>query len=263
MLACDFDGTLVGTGDRGLDDTKKVMELCASQGVRFTIATGRAFGAVEKYLRCLQIDGPVITNGGAMVSALDRDPIMEQAMGPEICREIVSELRRMGVPFYLIVGKHMVTEWDGPETLDYSRNLGYRIRTVPSLSGQGFSPTQIVVRLPADRQDIADLMMAGSRVQDRFGPGVSVTRSLAHLIEFQAEGVSKGKGLEFLASSLGLSASEVLAVGDSLNDLDMLAWAGYRACVANSHPLVKRSVPLVSKESYAAGVLEIARRMLG
>ncbi len=262
MLACDFDGTLVGPGDRGLDDTRKVMELCALQGVRFTIATGRAFGAIEKYLRSLQISGPVITNGGAMVSALDRDPIMEQPIDPRVCREIVSELRRTRVPFYLTVGKHMVTEWDGPETLDYSQNLGYAIRTVPSLSGKEFSPTQIVVRLPANRRDLADLITARSWVRDRFGPGVSVIRSLPHLIEFQAEGVSKGKGLEFLASGMGLSASEVLAVGDSLNDLDMLAWAGHRACVANSHPLVMKSVPLVSGESYAAGVLEIARQVL-
>ena len=48
----------------------------------------------------------------------------------------------------------------------------------------------------------------------------------------QASG-SQASALEYLASSLVVHRSEVLAVGDGLNDMDMLVWAGCSACVGN------------------------------
>ncbi len=257
LLACDLDGTLLGPGGAGLETAKEVVGYCRARSVRFTIATGRVFGAVEKYLSYLELTGPVITNGGAMVASVVGQPLMEKVIDPGTAAAIAAELRRDGLPFYMIAGKGMVTEWDGPETAQYSANLSFDIRVVPTVAGLGIAPTQIAVRVPAE-----DATAYVEKLRSRWSPKVTVLLSLPHLIEFQAEGVSKAGALGFLADSLGIAREEVMAIGDSLNDLDMLRWAGRSACVGNAHPEVAARAGAVAAGLFSAGVLEIVKKTI-
>lgn len=257
LLACDLDGTLVGPGDKGIQEAQQVVEICRERGIAFTIATGRVFGAVENYLSRLGVDGPIIANGGALVAALGQDPIMQRTLEPGDAHRIAAFLRPLGMPFYFIAGKDMYTEWQGPETKQYSAAISYDISLVSSLDELDLSPTQVVVRVPAE--------IAGRYValfSEQFACGATVMLSLPHLIEFQSKGVSKAAALAFLAGRLGIAREEVLAIGDGLNDLDMLAWAGKSACVCNARPEVAASVSEVATLPFSEGVLEIIKKTL-
>lgn len=258
LVACDLDGTLLGPGGTGVDSAREVVDLCKSLGVAFTIATGRAFGSVEKYLLHLGLDRPVISNGGAMIAALKGKPLMVRSIDPGVARAISEELRGLRLPFYYTVGKDMLTEWEGPETADYSANISFEIKVVASLNKPDLSPTQIVVRVPPGA---ADSLVSGFR--DKWKGRACVIKSLPHLIELQAPGVSKASALSFMAKTLGVARSRVLAIGDGLNDLDMLAWAGHSACVGNADPEVKAAAGIVSRGFYAEGVAEIIRNAIG
>ncbi|HHY76127.1 MAG TPA: HAD family hydrolase [Firmicutes bacterium] len=257
MVACDLDGTLLGPGDEGLDEALEVAKLCRERGLHFTIATGRVFGAVVKYVRLLGISGPVITNGGALVAALGEEPIYERTIEPDLAKGVFRDLRARGLPFYVVAGKDMLTEWEGDETAAYAENISYDIKLVPSLEEMEIAPTQIVVRTDADK---AAALLEDFRV--RWSLDLTVIRSLPHLIEFQAKGVSKAKALEFLAQYYGLDAERVLAVGDGLNDVDMLEWAGVSACVGNACDEVREVAGYISKAPYAKGVLEAIKNSL-
>ncbi len=66
--------------------------------------------------------------------------------------------------------------------------------------------------------------------------GVATHSSSYGLLEISAPGVTKATGLAEVAESLGVSASEVAAIGDMPNDIPMLQWAGHSYAVANAHP---------------------------
>jgi len=85
---------------------------------------------------------------------------------------------------------------------------------------------------------------------------------LPHLLEIQPLGVSKAKGLEFLACYMGIPRENVFTIGDGLNDLDMLMWSGMKAAVANAHAAVKQTVPYVSTAPYSEGVMEIVEKFI-
>ncbi len=258
MLACDLDDTLLGPDELGLDDATRVVRYCKERRLRFTIATGRVFGAVQRYLSLLKISSPVITNGGALVAAMGEEPLYQEFIEPEIANSISAELRRLRLPYYYITTNGMMTEWKGAETREYSRAVRFPIEILEENALDDLAPTQIAVRLPADR---AREFLAAH--ENRWAPGVSALLSLPHLVEFQPAGVSKGHALCRLASSYCLRKDQVLAVGDGLNDLDMLQWAGHSACVANAHPLVARCAQHVATRPYAEGVLEILKRLVG
>jgi hydroxymethylpyrimidine pyrophosphatase-like HAD family hydrolase len=82
--------------------------------------------------------------------------------------------------------------------------------------------------------DPDEFMAAAARV---LAGRATVTHSSRQgLLEIAAAGVTKASGLAEVAASLGISADEVVAVGDMPNDVPMLEWAGRSYAVGNAHP---------------------------
>lgn len=88
--------------------------------------------------------------------------------------------------------------------------------------------------------------------------GVEVNKSMAS-IDVTPQGVDKMYGVTRLLERIGADWSEVLAVGDSWNDLPMLRAARLSACPANSVPEVKTVVDYVSPLPATRGVVDILR----
>ncbi len=87
------------------------------------------------------------------------------------------------------------------------------------------------------------------------GPALTVTSSgVPGLVEMSAAGVSKATGLAWVARSMGVARADVLAFGDTPNDLTMLRWAGRGVCVAWSDLQVKREIVARTPARSAGGV---------
>lgn len=81
-----------------------------------------------------------------------------------------------------------------------------------------------------------------------------------YAIHLQSPGVDKGTALIALAGEMGLSPSDFLAVGDSLNDIQMLATAGIGATVANGHRDIKATATYVAEKEYGDGFVEVIEK---
>jgi len=69
--------------------------------------------------------------------------------------------------------------------------------------------------------------------------------------------------LAFVAEELGLDAGQVMAVGDSMNDLGMLSWAGVGVAMSNGNEEVKKIADYVTASSHEDhGVAEAIRRFI-
>ncbi len=78
-----------------------------------------------------------------------------------------------------------------------------------------------------------------------------------YAIHLQSPGIDKGTALEALAQEMDLSPSDFLAIGDSLNDIQMLRTAGIGVTVANAHPDTKAVAAFVAEKEYGNGFVEI------
>lgn len=81
-----------------------------------------------------------------------------------------------------------------------------------------------------------------------------------YAIHLQSLGIDKGTALEALAREMGLIPSDFLAIGDALNDIQMLKKAGIGVTVANAHPDTKAVVEFVSEKEYGMGFVEAIAR---
>jgi hydroxymethylpyrimidine pyrophosphatase-like HAD family hydrolase len=101
---------------------------------------------------------------------------------------------------------------------------------------------------------------------ERLSPGLSLIYSTSPMgdaalwLEIFPPGVSKGAAASRLAGSLGLSASDCLAIGNDYNDIDLLAWAGSAFLTADAaealRPLYRPAPP-----STAAPLAWLVERM--
>ena len=87
--------------------------------------------------------------------------------------------------------------------------------------------------------------------------------SNAGLVEVAARGVSKATALKGVLAELGVRPEEVIAFGDMLNDLPMLALAGWSVAVANAHPAVRAIADEVTAACGEDGVARVLERVVG
>ena len=76
-------------------------------------------------------------------------------------------------------------------------------------------------------------------------------------IHIHPPGITKQVAFERISNDLGVSRGSFLAIGDSLNDLEMLQAAGMSATVANGHPAVREVVGYVSEKKYGDGFIDV------
>jgi hypothetical protein len=81
-----------------------------------------------------------------------------------------------------------------------------------------------------------------------------------YAIHLQAPGIDKGTALEALAQEMGLLPSDFLAIGDSVNDVQMLRKAGIGVTVANAHPDTKAVAEFIAEKEYGKGFVEAITR---
>jgi len=81
-----------------------------------------------------------------------------------------------------------------------------------------------------------------------------------YAIHLQSPGIDKGTALEALAQEMGLVPKDFLAIGDSVNDIQMLRKAGVGVTVANAHPDTKAVAEFVAEKEYGDGFVEAITR---
>jgi HAD superfamily hydrolase (TIGR01484 family) len=75
-------------------------------------------------------------------------------------------------------------------------------------------------------------------------------------------GVNKASGLQAALEDLGLSAHNVVSIGDAENDHAFLQASGYAVAVANALPGIKDEADLITKGARGAGVAELIEAVL-
>jgi hydroxymethylpyrimidine pyrophosphatase-like HAD family hydrolase len=100
------------------------------------------------------------------------------------------------------------------------------------------------------------------RARAAVGDDAVVTWAGLRVVEISAAGVTKAFALERLCRRLGITAEEVVAVGDMPNDLPMLAWAGTAVAVANAAEEVLEAADEVTAANVEDGVALLLERVL-
>jgi Cof subfamily protein (haloacid dehalogenase superfamily) len=87
-------------------------------------------------------------------------------------------------------------------------------------------------------------------------------RSKPFFLEFTQLGVTKGASLDYLIKPMGIKAEEVIAIGDSYNDLAMIEFAGLGVAMGNAPQDIKEKADYVAASNMEDGVAEVVEKFV-
>nr|WP_041484314.1 Cof-type HAD-IIB family hydrolase [Desulfitobacterium metallireducens] len=255
----DMDDTLLREDWTISERTVQAIRQAQGKGVYVTIATGRMPASVRPYAQQLELDVPVITYNGAMVQeALSEKVLYRKVIPIETAQNIINWLLLKEVHFQVYLKDQVFVE----EMNEWSRSYE-RATRVPIIE------TNLQERLALEKEGVEKILLFGEPEilkgwDDKFNlqyeGKIRTTKSKPNFLELIHSEVSKGVALSSLAKRLGVKQEEVLAVGDSLNDLEMIQYAGMGVAMGNARQEVKEVANVVTSTNQEDGVAKAIER---
>lgn len=249
IIACDMDETLLSSDaticQRNIDAIKKAI----AKGVKFVPCTGRGFRSIEGVLKTLdlydQAGQYVIGFNGASITenkgsrSLFWDPIPFD-LADQLFRRCCTYGQCMHIYTRDVV---YITNITPDEEAFLHGRMGYVPVETESLDF--IRGKEEVCKLIVTNTDYDYLQRVHAELQPLLGD-ITVSFSSNRYIEFMHQGVNKGAGLHKLADLLGVPYEETLAIGDNINDTDMLKAAGLSVGVHNLNPIIRSYCDVVT-----------------
>lgn len=230
LIALDIDGTLTNQPDQVSERNIAAVRRAEAAGISVILATGRALTATRAIWRNIDLHGPCILYGGAMIVDIDSERVLKMhELSPDVIREVLEYSVQQGVHAQIYVDDTVIYEKKSSLAEIYVGRHHLNHTIDPDIRKKDWHRVPKVLCLcDSERQD--ELFSSYRR---RFQDIAQVSRSNPGYIEINSLGVTKGSALEEVSQLLGIPQRQVAAAGDNYLDLEMIEWAGIGACVAD------------------------------
>ena len=272
LIAVDIDGTLLDAASRLPDANREAVQAAAARGIDVVLATGRAFHHARPVAERLDAPVTLIVNNGALVKTRDGETLASRPVPRDLARALVVGTRPFREGAALIFDRpddrqyvYERIDWSHPQRKwYYQRNRVFMTRVEPIETALDGDPVQI-----AFTGGVADMRILAGHVR-ALPCARRLTVTLTEyeqrdfsLLDVTAEGCSKGAALGDWAARRRVPRAGIMAVGDNLNDLDMLALAGHPVVMGNAVAELKgRGWPLTAGHDEAGLAAAIRERVL-
>jgi len=258
LVAVDLDGTLLTHEKRVSPRTRRALAALTARGCHVVVATGRPFDVLRVFCAGVALTAPQITFNGAVIHDLiaGRD-LYRQLVPPAYVRPTIDFFVEAGVPSALYTTDGLYLDRRMPNPADWTPPPLPPAIYLDDMRQAADHPSIKVVG-QADPETVTRLR---PRAVAAFGRDLYVTQTAANLLEFLHPDVSKGSALRRVAALLGVAREEIIAFGDSHNDLTMFAYAGLAVAMRNATPEVRAGADLVAESNEEDGVAAALERL--
>lgn len=259
LFVTDLDGTLLNTKHALSSRVQHAFIQAKQQGKFVTFATGRNFASSLPIMQTLPPNVPVILYNGARIETLlPRKTLYAKNLRNEQALQAFALQAQFQIEMLLYLDDDIYVEATTPATQKFSEAA-----LAPC------TPVGDLARFLGDRAPIKLLGIGQPEELARFARAYServhdavLVCSETNYLEILPAGVSKGNALKYLADYLQIPLREIIAVGDNLNDVEMLSEAGLGVAMGNAHPELKKVADHVTDSNDNDGVATLIENYL-
>jgi Cof subfamily protein (haloacid dehalogenase superfamily) len=262
LLAIDVDGTLLDSSHRLKTVVRDAVCRLPASGVQVVLATARGPQAVRDIVRQLDFSPWLIGFSGAWIGELDvgslepKNVRSDERIAAAQARLILSTAISNNVEPNVFTPESWRVRAMTPEILEECAIVNLKPIQTSELMTMEEPPSKIMLISRLDQ------IAALEQIQESVRGVATGTFSKPNYLEILPAGVNKARALINLAASLGVELSEVAAIGDAPNDLEMLNEVGFAIAMGNASDRVKTAADLVVNTNDNAGVAEAVETIL-
>lgn len=249
LLAIDIDGTLLDSSGRLPDAHRAALVEASALGVEIALVTGRSFHFTGPVVDLLPIPLTLIVNNGAVVKRKDGATELRHALSRETARRVLDETRHLEDSVAIVFDRpderQIVFErmdWAHPNRRGYyDKNKAFIAKTrAPLRDALTEDPIQVMFNGSVGPMRALVESLRSMPMANQFS--VAITEYVARdfsLVDVNGAGCSKGTTLATWVERRGWTPVDVAAIGDNLNDVEMLDFAGTAYVMGNATETLK------------------------
>ncbi len=255
LVASDIDGTIIGENNSITQKNLKAIQDMKQSNIDFTICTGKPYSMVKNFCEDLHASYGIFGNGNQIINLKTGKEIFRKTLSQEEVNLCISLAKKGKLHIHLYTENEVIT----PQLLYmdlrnfilkdsiYHSNLDFKV--VPNIEEyiKNYHPTvfKLVISSPFSLVDLKNDLdqktnLTIYRVKKSNQYKDRVINKEYEYLDITPSKTNKSEALRILTKYLELSSSEVMAIGDNLNDIDMLQNSGIGVAVANAYDAVKK-----------------------
>lgn len=281
LLAIDLDGTLLDSDGHVPDANRDAITRAMEAGVEIVLATGRRYDFARPIFEALPGPLTLILSNGAVVKTREGQTLMRHLLPRDVAREVLAQAPEHRESAAVTFDRpregqvvYEVIDWEHPQHHRFfAMNRPYLSEMTPLEDCLTEDPVQVMfsggcaemrdlyfrLKAEATNPDSRGFRLEPDVPADGQTPRFEVALTeYAHrdlsLVDVIRAGCSKGTALREWAAMRGVPRDAVMAVGDNLNDVSMLEFAGTPVLMGNALGELKARGWAVTSTNDEAGV---------
>lgn len=258
LIATDMDHTLLTEkGELPPDFLKYVCEL-SKLDVLFVIASGRPMYTLNTIFSELVNKLIFISDNGGAISYKNKS-LFTSLISPEDYKEMVSftKEKTTGVPILCGLESAFIERKD-KKHVSFLKKFYAKITLVDSISMIDSEANKFTVYFPDE--------MSKKYYDESFNPifstSFSVTVGDTVWIDIMNKGIDKGQAIKIIGEKFDIQSSQMMAFGDTYNDIELLNSVKYSYIVENANKDMKQYAKYMTKSNDEYGVLHIVKKVI-
>ena len=238
LFVTDMDGTLLNSERKISAGNKAAIQKAVAAGVIFTIATGRMYASALPFAQDLGVEVPIITYNGALIKTTGGEELFASYLEPELVKELLDFATEKNFYIQLYSEDKLYFRENNDKAQAYQKACGVEGHAVGEELSHYTSkvPKMLII---GDNPEATD--QAIEAVNQHFGERIVALKSAPTYMELIKPGVNKATAIHKLAEKFHIDSSEVLAIGDSTNDVTMLQAAAYGVAMGNANQAAREA----------------------
>ena len=278
LVAIDLDGTMLNSYGMVTENTKQVIKNTINKGTEVIIASGRPIDSIKTIAKEIGSENYFIAGNGALIYDIKKDEIIyEKFMNKQKVLEIIKICEENSIAYNIYTEKTIIAKGlkynvlyyykenlkkeeskktnitiveDVYEYIKNSENEKFLKITVCDETKSVFNSIIRKLRTVEDI-DVLDVLHMSRKMIKQGTEDVPIEY---YYTEISLKDVDKWNAIEYLANKMNISNEEIIAIGDNINDKQMIENAGVGIAMGQSTPVITEIADFVTSNNNEDGV---------
>ena len=279
MIAIDIDGTLLNSKNELSENTKKVLKEASDRGIFVVLTSGRISRNIVNFCHQIGADKYLIAENGASIINLQTGELEYSKYIPKDVANRVIDVCEENSIYYMVYTQEelIVKNIKYMSLFFYKQNYNPNARIKQVVAGRDYinsvdsnitklmicdedrSIYRSIINKLKDIEEIDVLPVPHTSIKKLKIDGEEKVLKYSYA-DISAKGANKWTAVEYLAHKLGIKNSEIIAIGDNINDIYMIYNAGLGVCMSNGSPHVRNVANVVAPSNDNEGVAQIVEK---